>query len=94
MAFKLPYTIGCDHVFTDGDHCNHELTVYARGREEANALVKSHGWFAEEFVMLEFLDGVSVLEKDGRMAAATKKQVLGYQHFCPIHVGDFKIKKD
>lgn len=39
MAFRLPFTAGCDH-----GGCHHEITVKARSHEEAASFMRAEGW--------------------------------------------------
>jgi len=40
MAFKLPFTVGCD----EARGCCVEVTVHARSQEEANAIITRKQW--------------------------------------------------
>lgn len=40
MAFKLPFTAGCDQ-------CGKEITTYAKNKEEANRRFRFSDWYAD-----------------------------------------------
>lgn len=86
MAFRLPFTIGCD---TEG--CVAEATVYATDRGMANERVRELGWRADETLAFSFLDGVSFWEDGVKPPPAVKKDILKVTHLCPKHAA---LKKE
>jgi hypothetical protein len=71
MAFLLPYTVGCDHLFHDGQECQTEATVKARSHEEAASLLRVDRWLVKR-----------VPYEPGEAKVGDPEK---YQTYCPDH---------